>query len=93
MSKLYGTLSQACSDTNQFSVQVNFANSISDVAEMIRQIGDITLQATNVWGKQDWVERSWLSQEMSEVSRNFSLLAICEGSIFTIIITSDRYKF
>ncbi|XP_064626577.1 protein shortage in chiasmata 1 ortholog-like [Lineus longissimus] len=85
--KLYGTLSQVTSD--QLSVQVNFVNSISGIAKMIRRIGDVSLKATSVWGKQDWVDRTWLTEQMSEHEKYLLALPWFNTLSAQILLTAD----
>ena len=49
--------------------QVLYADSLSDVAQHIRQIADNSAKTTKSWHQADWHTRPWLTNTVSKVGK------------------------
>lgn len=50
-----------------FELEILFAFTIAETADLIRQIGETTRTQSSVWDQTEWVKRNWLTNEASMV--------------------------
>ncbi|XP_048583702.1 uncharacterized protein LOC116612526 [Nematostella vectensis] len=54
---------------DEYNVKILHSDSAEHTARLIRQIADLTRRSSQVWTYSDWVDRVWLSHEMSAHER------------------------
>ena len=50
-----------------FEIEILFAFTIAETADLIRQIGETTRTQSSVWDQTEWTKRNWLTNEASMV--------------------------
>ncbi|XP_070564313.1 protein shortage in chiasmata 1 ortholog-like [Ptychodera flava] len=69
ISYLNASVAHFSNKTDGYEVKIVYSYSTSDTARIIREISEDSLARTTVWDKQDWITRTWLTQEISNHER------------------------
>ncbi|CAH1243153.1 C9orf84 [Branchiostoma lanceolatum] len=65
LARLTAAITHLSPKDHGFEVKVLYASSTTDAARLVREVGDRTLAHTTVWAEQDWIKRTWLTEDMS----------------------------
>ena len=54
-------------EENGFEMRLAYAFGNDETARIVREIGELAYENTKVWQKSQWIQRSWLTEQMSLV--------------------------
>ncbi|KAI8510225.1 DTW domain-containing protein 2 [Branchiostoma belcheri] len=65
LARLTAAITHLSPKDHGFEVKLLYASSTTDAARLVREVGDRALANTTVWAEQDWIKRTWLTEDMS----------------------------
>ncbi|XP_035698397.1 uncharacterized protein LOC118431368 [Branchiostoma floridae] len=65
LARLTAAITHLSPKDHGFEVKILYASSTPDAARLVREVGDRALAHTTVWAQKDWVNRTWLTEDIS----------------------------
>ncbi|CAH1775973.1 unnamed protein product [Owenia fusiformis] len=67
--RLFAAVSHFTSKQHDYEVKIFYSSSNHETATLIRQLGELTCELTRAWNRTEWLDRQWLSEEVTQHER------------------------